>query len=447
MNLSYLVGVLAAVVGLALSIGLHEVGHMLPAKRFGVKVTQWMIGFGPTLWSRRGPETEYGVKAIPLGGYIRMIGMYPPPVPRAADHHPGRFEALSDEAKVQAWQEVGPGEAGRTFYRLSVPRKVVVMLGGPTMNLLIAVVMFTVLLVGIGLPTATTTLSRVAGCLPASMTSEQAAQAALAAGTLGTEPCGTGSEPSPAHVAGLVAGDAIVSVNGTEVSQWEGLTQATRSNPGGTVVLGVADASGTLRTVTVVLGTAYRPAFDAEGRPTGGVEATGYLGVTPQSQYVTQPLSAVPGQMWQVAVMSGKALLTLPARVADLATGMLNGQARDPNSPVSVVGIGRISGEVAATQNPLTAKLAVWVSLMASLNLFLFLFNLLPILPLDGGHVAGALWEGLRRRIAQVRGRPDPGPVDVSRALPVAYGMAVLLIALSTVVILADVVNPISLTG
>ena len=136
-----------------------------------------------------------------------------------------------------------------------------------------------------------------------------------------------------------------------------------------------------------------------------------------------------------------------PARVVDLAQDMLAGEDRDPESPVSVVGVGRISGEVAAAEQPLLAKTATLVSLLAGLNLFLFLFNLVPLLPLDGGHVAGALWEGLRRWLARLRGRPDPGPVDVSRALPVAYAVAVALIALSSVVILADVINPISIYG
>lgn len=447
----YALGVLLAVVGVGVSIGLHEIGHMVPAKRFGVRVTQYMVGFGPTLWSRRGPETEYGIKAVPLGGYIRMIGMYPPPVGAPAGvagrGTTGRFQALAEQARETAWEEVAPGDEDRVFYRLSARRKVVVMLAGPTMNLGIAAVMFAVLLLGIGVPTASTTVASVFPCIPASMATEEAARVALAnPGTMSADSCGAGSLPAPAHAAGLAAGERITSVDGVPIEQWTELTRVTRSSPGKRIELGVASPTGE-RTLTMTLGTAYRPELDADGFPTERIVATGYLGVVPKAEYVAQPVSAVPTMMWDVSVRSARALVSLPQRVVELAQDMIAGNDRDPNSPVSVVGIGRLSGEVTAAEDPIRSKAAVLVSLMASLNLFLFLFNLLPLLPLDGGHVAGAVWEGLRRQVARVRGRPDPGPVDVSKALPVAYAVAVVLVVLSSVVILADVVNPISLYG
>lgn len=441
--LLFVLGLLAAVVGIAVSIGLHEVGHLVPAKRFGVKVTQYMIGFGPTLWSRRRGETEYGVKAIPLGGYIRMIGMYPPPRGVSATQG-GRFEQLAEEARATAWQEVTPGDEDRVFYRKPVPSKIAIMMGGPTMNLLIAAAMFTLLLVGIGLPTATTTLSQVFPCVPPEMASQQAAEAALADSASVADACPADAQQSPAAAAGLAAGEQIVSIDGRAVSDWDQLTDVTRNKPGETVVLGVRSGSSE-RQVEVVLATAWRPALDDNGNATDEVVTTGYLGVSPQSQYVAQPLSAVPTTMWDMSVASAKALLTMPARVLELGQDMVTGQERNPESPVSVVGVSRISGEVAAADEPVKGKVATLISLVASLNLFLFLFNLIPLLPLDGGHVAGALWEAFRRWLARLRGRPDPGPVDVSRALPVAYAVAVALIALSSVVILADVVNPISL--
>src|SRR4051812_14600251 len=143
--LLYVGGVLLVVLGVGLSIGLHEVGHLVPAKKFGVKVTQYMVGFGPTLWSVRRGETEYGIKAIPLGGYIRMIGMFPP---RPGDAEgmirvssTGRFSQLADEARQLSLEEIKPGDEDRVFYKLSVPKKVIVMRGGPVMNLVIAVVL------------------------------------------------------------------------------------------------------------------------------------------------------------------------------------------------------------------------------------------------------------------------------------------------------------------
>ncbi|MEI8082060.1 MAG: site-2 protease family protein, partial [Actinomycetes bacterium] len=121
---------------------------------------------------------------------------------------------------------------------------------------------------------------------------------------------------------------------------------------------------------------------------------------------------------------------------------------RDPNGPVGVVGVTRISGEVAAADAvPTSWKIAQFLGMVASLNLFLCLFNLIPLLPLDGGHAAGAIWEGIRRRIAKWRHRPDPGYVDVARALPVAYAVAFLLIGMSGLLLYADVVNPIHIGG
>ena len=148
-----------------------------------------------------------------------------------------------------------------------------------------------------------------------------------------------------------------------------------------------------------------------------------------------------------MSVASAKSLVGFPVRVAQLAGDLATGEARDPNSPVSVVGVGRISGEVAAADEPVKAKATLLLSLLASLNLFLFLFNLIPLLPLDGGHVAGALWEGLRRQLARLRGLADPEPVDMARMLPVTYVVVMVLVAMSAVVILADIVNPIRLFG
>jgi membrane-associated protease RseP (regulator of RpoE activity) len=451
-SMLFVLGVLLAALGIGMSIGLHEVGHMVPAKKFGVRVPQYMVGFGPTLWSTRGKETEYGFKWIPLGGYIRMIGMFPPPkgAPEgtAGRGTTGRFQMLAEEARAAAWEEVQPGDENRVFYRLSAPKKVVVMMGGPTMNLILAAFFFLVLLVGIGIPTPTTTVAEVGTCVPSYMATPEAAAAAVADPTLVRDApeCGPEDPVSPAAVAGIVAGDRITSINGKAVSVWTELTDVTRSSPGQTVVLGLETATGP-REVEVPMATAYRPVVDDQGVVGEEIVATGYIGVTPQSEYVAQPVSAVPATMWDVTVRSGQALLTLPVRVYELAQGMLAGEERDPNSPVSVVGVGRISGEVVAAEEPIKAKFAILISLMASLNLFLFLFNLLPVLPLDGGHVAGATYEGGRRTLARWRGRPDPGPVDVSRLLPVSYGVGIALIAVSSVVILADVINPISIYG
>lgn len=448
--LLYALGVLAAAAGIGASIALHEVGHLVPAKRFGIRVTQYMVGFGPTVWSRHGRETEYGVKAIPLGGYIRMIGMYPPPkgapAGTAGRGTTGRFQALAEEARVAAWEEVAPEDTGRVFYRMSVPKRVTVMLGGPLMNLVLAVLFFVVLLVGIGVPTATTTIARVYPCVPPAMASEESARAALEQPTAADEPCPAGAPASPASIAGIQPGDRIVSVDGAPVDEWAQLTEVSRATPGATIQLGL-ESAGAERTVAVELATVYRPTLDEDGLPTDQIAVAGYLGVAPEARYVAQPISAVPQVIGDITARSVRALVTLPVRVYELARDMVTGQERDIESPVSVVGVSRISGEVVAADEPIKAKVATLVSLMAGLNLFLFLFNLLPLLPLDGGHVAGALYEGARRQVARARGRPDPGPVDVTKALPLAYAVGIAVVAMSSVVILADVINPISIYG
>jgi membrane-associated protease RseP (regulator of RpoE activity) len=162
--------------------------------------------------------------------------------------------------------------------------------------------------------------------------------------------------------------------------------------------------------------------------------------------WVGQPWSTVPSYMWDLTVRSVQALAMLPVRLYELVTQtLIGGGERSVNSPVSVVGVSRLGGDIAAMDEPMVAKAATFLGLAASLNLFLFLFNLLPVLPLDGGHVAGAAYEGVRRRLARLRGRPDPGPVDMARLLPVAYVVAGALLLMGVIVIWADLVKPITL--
>src|SRR6185312_2476375 len=146
----YALGVIIFAVGLLLSIALHEVGHMVPAKKFGVKVTQYMVGFGPTLFSRKKGDTEYGIKAIPLGGYIRMIGMVPPRADGKVSRWPRRLATAVEDFRQMSRAEVGPEDEERQFYRLTPGKKMIVMLGGPSMNLLIFLVLFIVLITTLG---------------------------------------------------------------------------------------------------------------------------------------------------------------------------------------------------------------------------------------------------------------------------------------------------------
>jgi membrane-associated protease RseP (regulator of RpoE activity) len=230
------------------------------------------------------------------------------------------------------------------------------------------------------------------------------------------------------------------------VTTWDQATTIIRAMPAGPAVLTVGLADGGVRDVPVDVTQVTRPVYDDNGKPTGATEKTGFLGIRPASDFVPQSIATVPAQMWDMTTASVKALIALPVRLYELvADTLIGGQDRAVDGPVSVVGVTRIGGDIAASDQPITAKIAIFLSLAASLNLFLFLFNLIPVLPLDGGHVAGAVYESVKRRIAKMRGKPDPGPADVAKLLPVAYVVAVSLVVMGAIVIFADIVKPISL--
>ena len=435
-----IVGIVLFFLLILASIALHEIGHLVPAKKFGVKVTEYMVGFGPTIWSRRKGETSYGVKGIPVGGYIRMIGMLPPPkdAPEgtARTMSTGRLALLVEDARRQSLEEIAPGDENRVFYKLPVHKRIIIMLGGPVMNLLLAFFLFAAVLVGIGVPQPSLAVSAVVPCVP---TVDAPAGQPDASGA-----CPTGE--SPAALAGIRPGDVITAYNGSPATSWDALTDGIRAQGAAEGILTVQRADGTTVEVPVATVEVTRPVYDEAGNPTGETETTGFLGVRPEIEYVAQPWSSVPGYMWDLTARSAVALVSLPVRVYELVSETLvGGGERQLDSPVSVVGVSRLGGEVVASDESPQAKLAIFLSLAASLNLFLFLFNLLPILPLDGGHVAGAAYEGTRRGWARVRGKPDPGPVDVARLLPVAYVVAVCLVVVGAIVIFADLVKPITL--
>ena len=448
----YFLGVLFVAIGISVSIALHEVGHLLPAKRFGVKVTHYMVGFGPTIWSRTRGETEYGLKAIPLGGFIRMIGMFPPK-PGAdpsmlRSSSTGRFSQLMDQARQESMEQVKPGDEDRVFYKLSAPRKLVVMLGGPTMNLIIAVVLLGGIVTLYGIGEITARVSAVSQCV-------QTVQAN------GTAPptCSPSDPKAPANVAGIRPGDRVISLAGQPVSSWDDVRALVRPNGGRQInVVVERDGRQVALTATPILNNV--PRVDAAGNlvlgPDGKAltDRVGFMGFSPSAEIVRQPLTAVPAVIGDQLTRTAGVVFRIPQKMAGIAKAAFGGGVRDPNGPMSVVGVGRVAGEVADGQlsgvtgsSSVSSKLVFLISLIASLNIALFVFNLIPLLPLDGGHAAGALWEGLKRQVARLRGRPNPGYVDVAKALPVAYAVSVALIGMSVLLIYADLVNPIKIGG
>ena len=437
--LLYILGILIVVVGLALSIGLHEIGHLVPAKLFGVRVGQYMIGFGPTLFSKKFGETEYGFKAIPMGGYISMSGMYPPARPGAAARtsSTGFFQTLIQDARDTSAETIAPGHEERVFYKLPVYKRVIIMLGGPFMNLLIGLVLYAVVLCGFGMAQATTTLGSVNECVIPASSSQTS--------------CEPTDDVAPGAAAGLEPGDTIVSIDGTAISTWDQATALIRESPGEPLAFVVERDGATVDlTATPLLTERYvigddgvNPAEDAEGNAI--TEEVGFLGIGSATAVVQQPITAVVPAVWDNVTRVVHIILNLPQRLIDVANAAFGPGERDPNGPISVVGIGRIAGEITSLNTvPIADRASALVGLVASLNVALFVFNLIPLMPLDGGHVAGALWEGIRRFFAKLFGRKDPGPVDIAKLIPLTMVVVILLGGMSALLIYADIVKPIS---
>ena len=437
--LLYILGVVVMLVGVALSIALHEVGHLVPAKKFGVRVGQYMIGFGPTLWSKKFGETEYGLKAIPLGGYISMAGMYPPAKGETAsrDASTGFLQTLMQDARDQSAETIEPGHEDRVFYKLAIWKRIIIMLGGPAMNLLIGIVLYAVVLCGFGVAQATTTVGAVSECLvPASSEVQE---------------CAATDEPAPAAAAGILPGDRIVSVDGTAVAETTDAIDIINASPGTPLTI-VLERDGAELTVEATPRLTERYVTDDQGviqtdaNGANRTEEVGILGVTFANAIVQQPVTAVLPTVGDNIVRVSHIILNLPQRLVDVANAAFGPDERDPNGPISVVGVGRIAGEITSLNTiPVADRVSSLIGLLASLNIALFVFNLVPLLPLDGGHVAGALWEGIRRFFAKLFKRPDPGPVDIAKLLPLTIVVVLLLGAMSTLLIYADIVKPISI--
>ena len=414
-----------------------------------MRVPQFFVGFGPTVFSRRSGETEFGIKAVPLGGYIRIVGMIPP-AEAGESKRATRMRSFIAEVRGAALNDVLPTDAGRVFYGKPWWQRVIVMFAGPFHNLVLAVVFFTVVLVGIGTSVITTQVDSVPACvLPAGADADATCTTPV---TPDGQLCPAGGDgcavpqQSPAAAAGLRPGDTIVSIEGkaldpTAFDSWSVVQDEIRSHPGEPVALTIdRDGERVDLTVTPIANTVYT---DATGEST---TTAGYVGIAPAGGFARQSVSAVPAYFGMVVSQSVQKLVQIPERVPQLFRAAFLGADRDPNGPIGVVGVGRLSGEYfALTQVSALQKLSIFLSLLASVNMVLFLFNLLPIYPLDGGHVAGALYEKVRSTVARVRGRPDPGPFDIARLMPVAYVVAGLFLVLSGMLFVADIVNPITL--
>ena len=414
MNFIYVLGGwLFLLLGLAISIALHELGHLLPAKKFGVKVTKYMVGFGPTVFSRKRGETEYGIKLIPLGGYIQMVGMVPP---------------LDTDAKQTAWrrltnsltqsEEPKAEDDARAFYRLAPWKKLIIMFGGPFANLLIAMVLSLALFSGFGGYDRNNVVHQVVSCVP----------------TDANPNCVQVGKPSPASIAGLQAGDKIVSFAGHSIERWSDIDPLLPNYVGKTEPI-VVSRNGQSMTLNI---TVSNFTFAGQTRP--------FVGVYLESQRYQQTPAQSLGNLGSMLVGTGEMILQLPAQAVNAVAEIVPGSARNPNGAISIIGLGQYSGDLASSNTMgFEDKILSQLAMILSLNIALFVFNMLPLVPLDGGHIAGAIYESIKRGIWRLRGKKLEKPVATAMMMPIAYIVASMMFVLTIILVLRDVINPIHL--
>jgi membrane-associated protease RseP (regulator of RpoE activity) len=396
-----LIGWVIFLVALLFSVMLHETGHFVMAKKFGMKATRYFVGFGPTLWSIRRGETEYGIKALPVGGFVKIIGMH----------------SLDDVED--------PADEARSFRSHPAWERIVVLCAGSFMHFVLAFLLIFGLALGIGISNDNTTqLGTVSTCVAANTTQ-------LSNGT-----CTASDKASPAKLAGLRVGDEVTAFNGKPVSNWTQLGDAIRKAPASSTATITVNRDGKTMTLHATLAS-------VSGR------SGAYLGIAPTVVFQTaNPVRAAQyagSAFGQVLVGSVKAVGALPGALPKLFSKDRASTAAGQVS--SVVGAAEATGAAVAANVGWQYKVSFVLLLIASLNIFVGAFNLLPLLPLDGGHVAVIVWERIRAWFARLRGRPDPGLVDMAKVLPVSFSIFMVLMFFGVALILADIVNPVNIAG
>lgn len=366
------VGVVIFIAAILASIGLHEFGHFISAKAFKIKVEQFFIGFGPRLWSVRRGETEYGVKALPLGGYVRIAGMNP-------------------------FEEIAPEDRDRVFKARKPWQRAIVLGAGSFTHFILAAAIITVILSVIGVPDfdrPSTTVETVTATV--------------------------NGEKSPAAQAGLVRGDRLVSVAGTRVDSWQQAVDLIKARPGEVTEV-VYAREGQVRRVEVRI---------ADHKPDG--TKVGFLGVGPRFEVLKRPVLAAAGESFiQIRRGAWASLLAIKdlfsphslGRLFQVATGT---EERLPTDPATVVGIGAQAGGLARS-----GDFAGLFYLIAGFNIFIGVANLLPLPPLDGGHLAVLGYEKIRRR-----------DVDMRKLMPVTAAVISIFGSLFLLLLYLDIVKP-----
>ncbi len=398
-------GFLGFVVALLVSVSLHEGGHFLTARRYGMKASQFFVGFGPTIWSRQSGETEWGFKAVPAGGFVKIVGMTP-------------------------LEEVDPADEKRAFWRQPARQRAVVLASGSIVHFIIAIglVLLSSLAIGKAVEKPPV-IDLVNPCVTAAAALECSDGGAL---------------PGPAVEAGLQVGDRVLAVAGKPVSSVREFVTEVRRHPAETIPVTI-ERQGVRQDLDVTPVAVLRPSLDEPAV----TERVGAIGVLPKYQQGTERLAPVEAVEYSVTTMGDilTGIVDTFTEKLDTITKVYTDE-RDPQGFIGVVGAGRISGEVLASEETFAFKALNFFFLIAGLNFFVGIFNLLPLLPLDGGHLAVLFFEQIRDRVKRLFGYTgELRRVDLNRLMPLTYAVVVFFAGFTLWLLGADIVNPIRLNS
>ncbi|MGH2755734.1 MAG: M50 family metallopeptidase [Actinomycetota bacterium] len=387
-------GVIIFIVAILVVVMIHESGHFLVAKAFGFKATKYFVGFGPTLWSTQRGETEYGVKALPLGGFVKIVGMNP-------------------------YEEVPPEDEPRAYFSKPRWQRALVIVAGSATHFVVAFLILMITAMTIGFP------SEEASSKIASVTSE------------------FDGEPTTAAALGLDPGDEIVGVGDQADPTWEEISAYIKAHAGEEATFRVAH-DGETRTETVDVGTAifsedgevveYAPPGEEIRPAEGGEDVGGFVGISPEPLYEKEGLIGAIGsagsQTWEVSRLSVRGIgdmfgMVFGGELWDALSG--EGEREVDEGPLGIVGAGRIASESVDS-----GQLLNLIALIVGFTVFVGLMNLLPLPPLDGGHLAVIGWEAITGK-----------SVDVRKLIPIAAAVISFFVILFVAVLYLDLARPV----
>lgn len=389
----YLLGATTLVLGLLISIALHEYGHLLAARKFKVSVSEFMIGFGPAIYSRVSKKgLMIGLRAIPLGGYIKIRGMFPIGSKYYQDDLDSKDTLLE-------------------FYKIHPLKKIVIMLAGPLANFLLSIIFIAIAFLAVGIPTPSTVIESLPECLNVNDSNKNCIKATAVS-------------------SGILANDKIVGIEDKKIKNWDDFIYYIDIYKGGNVNLVIERGNTILSKEVEIL----------------EYNSRGYIGVVPKIDYKQGSIIMVYKVVNDMFGRTLSAIARFPERIIEVSKIVFTEQKRDPNGPIGIVGLTRVSGEIAQGDDPDKEKILSILFLLAGLNMSLFIFNLIPLVPLDGGNAFAAIIEYLKRLYNRAVGRNGEFYLDPAKYIYLTYLIAIILVTTSFLLIIADIFKPISIS-